>query len=760
MGEESAIATTAENNTEENVTQQKIFVIGSLDSQAQRNDIHQEIKEFIKSFHDGDANEEKTCDIIHLGQTGWESVGLVASPTYYVVTLCRKYGLLPTERSVLLSVRDQYQVIQLCLARINKKKHGEFMAAASDVLDVWNQMYQDTVASRADTEESCEELDLPSISQSVDPCMREMTEIIEAYNEFLRNSGCLDHFTLYKILKKHAAGGHEVLKDIASKVYILEAVSQMPVIERELVKILLQNAKVFRATVGLPLATDTSGTAYDLNMSGIGDVDDLALSQGNTNQLQQDADKAEEDSYSTKRNNGSSIASLEIDSLECPLAEYLSCEPKDVCEGYTCTESELYVEQLILSHLRLLINTRDELALTTSCSIPGREISQQGFADIKDEAQKKSMPMFQTILSFIMRLRLGGKGYQPEPDHPVLLHAKPLGEFVDSIMKLQSVAEEEPDIRKASSKVLSLIKSGLVRMRGCILKKATIEQVWGRLNATLDSLLNDHLRNGQVTPQTQQSKGLGPCLKVLLQLCDEVSGHASSMGIVDALGEHFLTQCSSSRKTATPIRIPSVLSLFRSPAEAKDTNTGEGADNEGNLLVRIMKKKGLAPKAEVQPQRFQSSCAWAPEDMSPVRPNGVNNSLSPIVGPTLKAVGKGSKSSQSWREIVSSLPQREDEANQAGETQEAQPDSTEETNKNEGEKNKADPNEKANGKAKKKCSKRSLLSDIANISTEPEAKKAKAEATKLQKEKGPSKKNAKLKPIPKGQRSITSFFKI
>lgn len=102
----------------------------------------------------------------------------------------------------------------------------------------------------------------------------------------------------------------------------------------------------------------------------------------------------------------------------------------------------------------------------------------------------------------------------------------------------------------------------------------------------------------------------------------------------------------------------------------------------------------------------------------------------------------------------------QDEANQAGETQEAQPDSTEETNKNEGEKNKADPNEKANGKAKKKCSKRSLLSDIANISTEPEAKKAKAEATKLQKEKGPSKKNAKLKPIPKGQRSITSFFKI
>lgn len=51
--------------------------------------------------------------------------------------------------------------------------------------------------------------------------MREMMEIIEAYNDFLRNSGCLDHFTLYKILKKHMAGKHEVLKDIASKVYSL-----------------------------------------------------------------------------------------------------------------------------------------------------------------------------------------------------------------------------------------------------------------------------------------------------------------------------------------------------------------------------------------------------------------------------------------------------------------------------------------------------------------------------------------------------------
>ena len=50
-------------------------------------------------------------------------------------------------------------------------------------------------------------------------------------------------------------------------------------------------------------------------------------------------------------------------------------------------------------------------------------------------------------MSFILRLRLGGKGYQPEPSNPVLLHAKPLGEFVDALMKLQNILEAQTDCR-------------------------------------------------------------------------------------------------------------------------------------------------------------------------------------------------------------------------------------------------------------------------------------------------------------------------
>lgn len=54
---------------------------------------------------------------------------------------------------------------------------------------------------------------------------------------------------------------------------------------------------------------------------------------------------------------------------------------------------------------------------------------------------------FQIILSFILRHRLGGKGYQPDPSNPILQQVKPLGEFVDSIMKLQNIVEEVTDPR-------------------------------------------------------------------------------------------------------------------------------------------------------------------------------------------------------------------------------------------------------------------------------------------------------------------------
>lgn len=63
---------------------------------------------------------------------------------------------------------------------------------------------------------------------------------------------------------------------------------------------------------------------------------------------------------------------------------------------------------------------------------------------------------------------------------------------------------------------------------------------------------------------------------------------------------------------------------------------------------------------------------------------------------------------------------------------------------------------------KPKKSKRSLLKDISNMGTEDEETKSKKRpaAEKGAKKKEPKTKESKTKPLLKGQRTITSFFKV
>lgn len=45
-----------------------------------------------------------------------------------------------------------------------------------------------------------------------------------------------------------------------------------------------------------------------------------------------------------------------------------------------------------------------------------------------------------------MRIRLGGKGYAPAAQCPLLKHSKGLGEFNDLIQKLQTIVEEDTSV--------------------------------------------------------------------------------------------------------------------------------------------------------------------------------------------------------------------------------------------------------------------------------------------------------------------------
>ena len=51
---------------------------------------------------------------------------------------------------------------------------------------------------------------------------------------------------------------------------------------------------------------------------------------------------------------------------------------------------------------------------------------------------------FKSMVSYLMRLRLGGKSYAPDPNSPLAQHVKGLGDFTDLMNKLQTLVEEDP----------------------------------------------------------------------------------------------------------------------------------------------------------------------------------------------------------------------------------------------------------------------------------------------------------------------------
>jgi hypothetical protein len=46
-----------------------------------------------------------------------------------------------------------------------------------------------------------------------------------------------------------------------------------------------------------------------------------------------------------------------------------------------------------------------------------------------------------------MKIRLGGKGYAPDCNNPLGAHVKGVGEFVSLMHRMETVIEEDPDIR-------------------------------------------------------------------------------------------------------------------------------------------------------------------------------------------------------------------------------------------------------------------------------------------------------------------------
>ncbi|XP_047740249.1 uncharacterized protein LOC108679690 isoform X2 [Hyalella azteca] len=702
-----------------------------------------------------------------------------------VVGMCRKACLLHP-RATLLSLKEQQQALLLCLARRNKEANKDFGADASDFQAAWN-----VLKKEAREQLTCGRT-VVKLSENMDPALQDLYELVSSYKAFISSCNYLDFLSLAHIFSTAlGAANNPIHRVLSSKVLVVEGC--IDVMERLMLLPLIRRAAyLYTSAPGscsrykvqdhmsedsarnseakpvLPAEFSISSSEHSIQFTRVDishqSADEILDSLFGT------APNAACLTPGTRHTRGiqpnASLPSPRDLSFGTPVSSKVSGS-RDLCtsnlkssvrtpRANACRsrggETLLYIRQVMVCQLRLLLNTRDEMALAVNCSLPGTALSQAAFADIKQEARRINMPMFQTILSVVQKRRLGGSGYQLPSNSQILAHVAPLTNFVDHINKLTTIVEDESCPTTAANKILTSIKRYVVQQctgvhsKKCPIKVSTIEAVHKNLLETLDSCLSTPaLITENKTNPCNAGKQAGlpyPVLGLLQRLCDRCTGECSTaddgaVALVSACADTndiVLTQASGSpRLVYTPLRVPSLLSLYRTPPPCQDDP--EDVIVEEKLSVRYMKRNKATP---ARSKRHQSCLAWAPDNLSPLQ---VIASPVPLSQSGVGSLAQSRISSHDVLEMIADLP---DSSLAKGDM-----DAKERL------KNIPKCSNNKQAPAVKRSSKRSLLSDMSGIAKDAEKnKKSKIDSGPVS-----AKRNKNSQQLPSCQKSITSFFK-
>ncbi|GIX77952.1 PCNA-interacting partner, partial [Caerostris extrusa] len=165
--------------------------------------------------------------------------------------------------------------------------------------------------------------------------------------------------------------------------------------------------------------------------------------------------------------------------------------------------TEEYVQETIISFLSLLVNNRNELALSKAMISPIIDLSHEAFTKLKHLSEEKEMPMCQTAISYVTRINLGGKGYAPPSDCPLLPHLKKLELFVDLLNQMQTLIEEDLTPISAVKRLVNVLKKKLLKCGSDKLKSSAIETASDNLKEIAAKTLNmqSETQSSCVTPQ-------------------------------------------------------------------------------------------------------------------------------------------------------------------------------------------------------------------------------------------------------------------
>ncbi|XP_060746033.1 PCNA-interacting partner [Tachysurus vachellii] len=130
----------------------------------------------------------------------------------------------------------------------------------------------------------------------------------------------------------------------------------------------------------------------------------------------------------------------------------------------TCSaQVQRAVRRLFCSYLCMLVNTKDDLALTHTLNTPNRCLGHTAFTDLKHAARERSTSLFLAATSFIRAIELGGKGYAPPESDPLRKHLKGLSLFVHFMDQLEEILGETPNPSVAGGRIVSSVRAVVLK---------------------------------------------------------------------------------------------------------------------------------------------------------------------------------------------------------------------------------------------------------------------------------------------------------
>ena len=263
-------------------------------------------------------------------------------------------------------------------------------------------------------------------------------------------------------------------------------------------------------------------------------------------------------------------------------------------------ENHLSLFSAWAAYLTLLVNSRCELSLARTLNVPDRELESAVFKALKKSSLEKEMPMFQTALSLITQVRLGGKGYRPSSKSSIFQHMKGLAEYVDFVDRLRAHLEDyslSPKI--AIKRVLQTLQKEFCSCKRSQEHKPFVECVYNELWQCLKEVCAIDL--SAPSPKTPNSGGTlagREAFKLLHKM-------VIKLNVIHSIRSVTNLNFSSEKLNHTPI-----LNAFKSPAVGL---TFERVISDCVVEVEVAKD----PKTPLKQSRKSQEMNWAKTPETP-----------------------------------------------------------------------------------------------------------------------------------------------